>query len=273
MAKQKGLTKESLSMDMAKMKILGNLSMSNYYYVEIGPLHKGEKDPTRSKNTVEKKAGPKDFFRTTENSDAYQFSQRDMRLLCSEAVLPASAYATAEVKDNYIGVTQQFAHTRMYTDIDLTFYIDKNYRANMFFETWMNYVGGGSPKIMSNMEQNYFRRMHYPSEYKTNNIKIYKFEKNMNESEMLMYQLKNAFPKALSSTTVSYGPAELLRITVTLGYDYYSVNRNKPTGTQESFRDQFGFEDPDSLLSKAANTPLSDYERQGAAIEPLFQNY
>ena len=270
MAIPKGLSKETLSMDMAKMKILGNLSMSNYYYVEIGPLHKGRAEV--SENTVKEAAGPQDFFRTTGNFDAYEFSKRDMRLLCSEAVLPASAYATAEVKDNYIGVTQQFAHTRMYTDIDLTFYIDKNYRANMYFETWMNYIGGGSKKIMSDMEQNYFRRMHYPSEYKTNNIRIYKFEKTMNESEMIIYRLKNAFPKALSSTTVSYGPAELLRVTVTLGYDYYSVIRSKPTETQESFREQFGFEDPDSLLSKAATTPLSDYEKQGAAIKPL-QNY
>lgn len=266
MAIPKGLSKETLSMDMAKMKILGDLSMSNYYYLEIGPLE--SIDP----NSKKEASGPKDFFETTRNYDAYEFAARDMRLLCSEAVLPASAYATAEVKDNYIGVTQQFAHTRMYTDIDLTFYIDKNYRANMYFETWMNYIGGGSRKKMSDMEQNYFRRMHYPSEYKTNNIKIHKFEKNFNQSDTttLIYQLKNAFPKALSSTTVTYGPAELLRVTVTLGYDYYSVIRNKPTGTEESFREQFGFEDPDSLLSKAANTPLSDYERQGAAIKPLF---
>ena len=42
-----------------------------------------------------------------------------------------------------MGVTQQFAHTRMYTDIDLTFYIDRSYKANMFSETWMDYIGGG----------------------------------------------------------------------------------------------------------------------------------
>ena len=44
-------------------------------------------------------------------------------LLCSEASLPTSSYATAEVKDNYMGVAQEFAHTRINTDIDFTFYI------------------------------------------------------------------------------------------------------------------------------------------------------
>ena len=264
MAIQKGLTKETLSMDMAKMKILGNLSMSNYYYVEIGPLPELGDEKGQTANA---------FFTAQRQDDAYQFSQRDMRLLCSEAVLPASAYATAEVKDNYMGVIQQFAHTRMYTDIDLTFYIDKSYRANMFFETWMNFIGGGSSRAMDEMERrDYFRRMNYPDSYKTNNIKIHKFERDLNQEKnlRLTYRLKNAFPKALTSTTVSYGPAELLRVTVTLGYDYYSVSKDKPEGTEESYREQFGFEDPDSLLSRAADMPLSDYERQGSVIKSLF---
>ena len=253
MAIQKGLTKETLSMDMAKMKILGDLSMSNYYYVEIGPLSElgDEKDQTADA-----------FFGKQGQDDAYQFATRDMRLLCSEAVLPASAYATAEVKDNYMGVTQQFAHTRMYTDIDLTFYIDKSYRANMYFETWMDYIGGGSPLAMDEMQPFYFRRLHYPDSYKTNNIKIHKFERDLNRKEniTLRYQLKNAFPKALSSTTVSYGPAELLRVTVTLGYDYYSVTKNKLKGTQESFReplkDQLKIKEPANIIVPSVGTQL-----------------
>lgn len=258
MAIKKGLTRETYSMDMAKMKILGDLSMTNYYYVVIGPL----------KND----SALKEFFKY--NEDAYEFSQRDMRLLCSEAVLPASAYATAEVKSNYMGVTQQFAHTRMYTDIDFTFYIDRRYRANMYFETWMNYIGGGSEKAMGNMEPNYYRRMHYPDLYKVNSIEIHKFERDLNREDniRLRYKLKNAFPKALSSTTVSYGPAELLKITVTLGYDYYDVTRDRPGQTLESFGEQFSFDDPNSLLNRAADTTLVDYERQGEAIAPLFGN-
>ena len=188
MAIQKGLTKETLSMDMAKMKILGDLSTSNYYYLEIGPLYELGDDETVKADS---------FFSSQGQDDAYHFAKRDMRLLCSEAVLPASAYATAEVKDNYMGVTQQFAHTRMYTDIDLTFYIDKSYRANMYFETWMDYIGGGSPLAMDEMQPFYFRRLHYPDSYKTNNIKIHKFERDLNRKEniTLRYQLKNAFRK------------------------------------------------------------------------------
>ena len=134
-------------------------------------------------------------------------------------------------------------------------------------------MAGVDPLAMDEMRPDYFRRLNYPDNYKTNNISIYKFEKNLDQEEnmRLRYRLKNAFPKALSSTTVSYGPAELLRVTVTLGYDYYSVTKDKPGGTEESFNEQFAFDDPKSSLSRAATTPLSDYETQGAALEGLFK--
>ena len=48
-------------------------------------------------------------------------------LLCSEASLPGSVLQLAEVRDNFMGIPQEFAHTRLYTDIDFTFYIDYDY--------------------------------------------------------------------------------------------------------------------------------------------------
>ena len=37
------------------------------------------------------------------------FVSRDAGLFCADASLPASAYATGEVKDNFMGVPQEFA--------------------------------------------------------------------------------------------------------------------------------------------------------------------
>ena len=47
--------------------------------------------------------------------------QNKGNLLCSEASLPGTSLATAEVKDNFMGIPQEFAHTRLYTDIDFTY--------------------------------------------------------------------------------------------------------------------------------------------------------
>ena len=45
-------------------------------------------------------------------------------IMCSEATLPTSSFATAEVKDNFHGINQQFAHNRLYVDSDFSFYVD-----------------------------------------------------------------------------------------------------------------------------------------------------
>ena len=55
--------------------------------------------------------------------DPIDFLSRKSGLLCSDAVLPTTSYATGEVKDNFMGIPQEFAHTRLYTDIDFSFYI------------------------------------------------------------------------------------------------------------------------------------------------------
>ena len=39
----------------------------------------------------------------------------------------------------------------------------------------------------------------------------------------MRYQFINAFPKAMSSVPVSYGSAEILKVTVSFNYDHYIV--------------------------------------------------
>ena len=63
-------------------------------------------------------------------------------IMCSEASLPTSSFATSEVKDNFQGINQQFAHTRIYIESDFTFYIDRDYNVLKFFEGCMDYIAG-----------------------------------------------------------------------------------------------------------------------------------
>ena len=50
---------------------------------------------------------------------------------------------------------------------------------------------------------------------------INKFEKDYKRT--MRYQFINAFPKAMSSVPVSYGSAEILKVTVSFNYDRYIV--------------------------------------------------
>lgn len=217
------------SLSMSDMKSYGNLARTNLFQVTIEsggwlPLSSGE---------------GQSFLDHLINEDLYYgISSFDnqikdkIQILCAEATLPASSYATAEVKDNYMGIPQEFAHTRINTDIDFTFYIDRDYKMLMFFEAWMDFISGGNnPELdepsLYDVDNNYYRRFKYPKQYKNSKVFIKKFEKDWNTSNAtnISYQLINAFPKSIASIPVSYGEAELMKVTVTMNYDRYRVYR------------------------------------------------
>ncbi len=161
---------------------------------------------------------------------------KDIGIMCSEATLPTSSFATSEVKDNFHGITQQFAHTRIYIDSDFTFYVDQNYNTLKFFEGWMDYVAGDDnlKSIDRRDNYNYYRRFNYPMGrdgkvgYKSDNLMITKFERSVGistvtASEEITYNFINAFPKGMTSMPVQYGNADLLKVNVQFAYDRYIV--------------------------------------------------
>ena len=46
-----------------------------------------------------------------------------------------------------------------------------------------------------------------------------------NFKKKLVYNFVNGFPKGLTAVPVSYGPADLLKVTVTFNFDRYVVSR------------------------------------------------
>ena len=194
-------------MTAAKLKF-GNLSLNNQYQVHFAGFN------TSIINYLRNNLG-------ILNAD--DFISRQMGILCFDASLPASALATAEVKDNFMGVPQEFAHSRLYTDIDFTFYIDKDYSLLTIFEGWMDYITSGAEREVDDLQKPYYRRMKYPDTYKVSSMYISKFEKNADRG--ITYQFINAFPKSITPIPVTYGSADLLKVSVSFNYDRYIVNR------------------------------------------------
>ena len=205
-----------LNMSQIRDKI-GNLSLTNQYLVKL-PIGKDILDYI------------KEYYQPEFDNYSIKEFGPNLGFYCAEATLPVSSYATAEVKDNILGVTQEFAHTRLYTDLDLTFYVDSNYDVLRYFELWMDFISAGEKKFQNSQSGSaflptYFRRFKYPDQYKTSQMSIVKFERDYEDS--LSYNFMNAFPKGLTSIPVSYGSADLLKVTVTFNYDRYVVIRKK----------------------------------------------
>ena len=147
-------------------------------------------------------------------------------LLCSSASIPGSALATSDIFGNFTGVQEKFAHTRIFSEISLEFYVDKDYKMIKFFEHWMDYISSGSEKrritSFSKASPGYFYRMRYPrgnSGYKCDKTKIVKF--NIDYQKEIEYTFIGMFPINLASTPVQYGNSDVLKVNCTFNYERY----------------------------------------------------
>ena len=146
-----------------------------------------------------------------------RFISDNVGLLCSDASLPGSALATLNTAGDYQGVVERFAHTRNFTQISFDFYVDNEYKSLRFIEHWMEFITGGS--IGDPSQDTYHFKMRYPDEYKANETRVVKFERNY--SQFLEYRFIGLFPLSLNSVRVSYNNSQVLKATANFSYDRY----------------------------------------------------
>jgi hypothetical protein len=159
-----------------------------------------------------------------------RFVAEEAGILCNSASLPGSSFATADISGNFTGVNEKMAHTRMFSQTTVDFYVDSQYKSLKFIEYWMEFISSGSG--VDNRRKGYFFRMQYPTYYKSDSTKIIKFDRDY--KNILEYTFYGLFPIALDAVNVSYQGSEVLKATVTFNYERYvcglpSFNLNFPS--------------------------------------------
>ena len=159
-----------------------------------------------------------------------RFITENAGLLCNQAAIPGSSLATEQVNGNFIGVTETFAYARIFPQLSLQFYVDKDYKMIKLFEHWMEYITSGSEKNQNTpfnkTSLGYFYRMRYPrgnSGYKCDKTKIVKF--NVDYRSEIEYTFFGLFPINFSSTPVQYGSSDVLKASVTFSYERYIAGK------------------------------------------------
>ena len=190
---------------------LTNLAQTSHYLIEFGGFGSSLREHLRLRGMDSR------------------FITESIGLLCSRASLPGSGFATTDVIGNYMGVAEKFAHTRTFVQMDLEFYVDNAYRSLKFLEHWMEFISSGSTTDaagdrVSPLRDGYYFRMRYPIEYKCNETRIIKFERNY--QRYIEYRFYGLFPISLNSTTVSYEGSNLLKATASFSYERYISGRS-----------------------------------------------
>lgn len=179
--------------------LFGNLAQTSHYQVSFGSLSRPLQDHLRIRGV--------DMRFVAENAG----------LLCSSASLPGSSLGTSDIVGDFTGVAEKMANSRVFTSLDLTFYVDKEYKMIKFLEHWIEFIASGSKANL--IDDGYFFRMKYPKDYKSDSVKILKFDRDYkNEIEYTFFKL---FPTSLFSSTVSYAESQVLTVTASFNYERY----------------------------------------------------
>jgi hypothetical protein len=214
---------------------LGSLSLTSQYKASLllGSPQKPNKSPT---NLTEHLTN----CNLLKDTDKYDF-------MCAEAVLPGSTFDVSEEFGSRQGVIERFPNRRVYSDFNLTFYVDRQYDLIRLFEEWMNYIdpiydqngqynGKEEGYQLGYRESNNYYRFKYPNTYKKS-IAITKFERDflpnpnsiggpLNNPTSLTYFFVDAFPTNLTALPLSYEGSTITKTTVNFSYTRYTVNKN-----------------------------------------------
>jgi len=166
-----------------------------------------------------------------------------INLSCIDAKLPGSSFATHDVKSDFMGVSEKMAYRRMYDEqMAVSMIVDPEYKTLHFFEGWMDYISGKEiSERGDNNDYKNFRngfRMNYPDGdggYRQKNvIELFKFEKNVSERQSIKYTMIEGFPISMDAMEISYGPTDLLRLTVNFSFVRYVTEPYTFSGVRDS---------------------------------------
>lgn len=167
-------------------------------------------------------------------------------LLCDEVSLPGTQTATGQINGMYTGSGQyNYAHTRLFNDLTLSWICDANMTPMKFIQTWMETIfientdttsyqtiNQIDPGDVLQRSRNRSVRLNYFDDYSLQ-LSILKAEKD-NQSELgrpsIRYVLEGVFPYSIDSTPLSFGSSQLVKVSANFYYErwytYYTKQWN-----------------------------------------------
>ena len=221
----------------------GGVAFSNTFKVSFEEDQRGKTTTPNKVFPMLKVALGSEFNGSQLKSDSVDGGPaRWISMMCDEATLPGSQFATGQVNGIYTGSGQfNYPHTRMYNDLTLSWICDANMTPLKFVNTWMDAIyDDGHTLINQSKAENVEKRarsrtvrMNFPDEY-TMQCSILKAEKNK-DSELgrpsIRYVLEGVFPYSVDSTPVSAGSSQLVKVSANFyyerWYEYYTDQWNK----------------------------------------------
>lgn len=178
----------------------------------------------------------------------YQDIGEIVSLFCDEAQLPNTNTAQGSINGLYLGSgAVQYAHTRVFTEIQLGFMLDANLSALKFLNKWMDWIFSGESMEWNDQQSNRSLsqiqslatttprprnrpiRLKYKNDY-ARTILISKTESGPfapNQRVPITYVLEEAYPYAIDPVPLSYGSSQISKVSAQFSYSrHYTIPNN-----------------------------------------------
>ena len=173
-------------------------------------------------------------------------------MFCDEAQLPNTNTAQGQYNGIYVGSgSVSYAHTRVYTELQLGFMLDANLSALKFLNKWMDWMfSGSSSEAVGSQEwsdqqnnsslsqvqslarirdSNRNIRLKYKNDY-TCTLLISKTEQGpyaANQRAPITYVLEEVYPYAIDAIPLSYGSSQITKVSAQFSYArHYTIPNN-----------------------------------------------
>ena len=167
------------------------------------------------------------------------------KFMCNEAQLPDVNSATGQINGLYLGIgANDYPHTRIFTEIGLSFLLDADLTALKFFNAYHAFIFGdywdyedskGSVVESADtfMDGNSLRpanrvnRLAYANDYVCD-IYITNTEQgplHATQRKPLTYVLERAYPYSIDAVPLQYGPTQLSSVNVNFKYERLTIVR------------------------------------------------
>ena len=138
---------------------------------------------------------------------AFANAMKQYIMFCDSAPLPGTSLSTVDVSP--YGEIREHPTQRIYDPVNLTFYVDVDFKIKKFFDLWFNY-------IINPITRNH---AYYDDYVTTMDIYVYDTEHN----EKYKVTLHECYPKSVSEISMSYGAEGIMKLNVSIQYRYYTV--------------------------------------------------
>jgi len=230
-----------MNIDRIRKNIVGDygLSSSNQYHVSFEvPMGVNAADDTTLSSfmrnrgfNIEGVSNP-EIFGSNSNTVT---NMTKLSFLADEIGIPGYSVATGDFKGHVPGINARYAHTRNFTEMNVTFLMDMDHTPLKFLRLWSDYIFGFEDFGYGSTSQTVFSQLQYYNNY-THDIIIDKLEPNTSgftksrarssletHNVVTRTRLHKAFPYMINDVTLSNAPNQPMRLQSTFYYEYFTT--------------------------------------------------